>query len=94
MSHFARKALGKRPVSTVCHDVNDSLTLQPNQVRPSLRLRIWVRGTAEEIRAGIKGWLPVLLAGTAWDEAQLRTQYKARGICTFWLKVGLEQNAT
>lgn len=90
MSHFARKALGKRQ-ATVCHDVNRDLTpaLQPNQVRASLRLRIWVRGTAEEIRAGIKGWLPVLIAGTAWDEDQLRTQYKARGICTFWLKVGL-----
>jgi hypothetical protein len=85
MSHFARKILGPEPVKAVT---------QPQfQVRPSLRLRIWVRGQLEEHQAGTKGWLPVLVAGTAWDEDQLRTQYKARGVCTFWIKVGLEKDA-
>lgn len=110
MSHFARKVLGPNPpryirdetkeafVETIREAVRPQLEAIPPrpqyEIRASLRLRIWVRGTPEEHREGRKGWLPVLLAGSSWDEEQARLQYKARGICTWFLKVGLEQNAT
>lgn len=67
---------------------------QEFEVRPSLRLHVWCRGTPEEHRDGRKGWLPILMAGTNWDEAQLRLQYKAQGVCTLFLKAGLENNAS
>lgn len=32
------------------------------------------------------GWLPVNVAGTAWDAHNARTIYKALGYCTLWIK--------
>jgi hypothetical protein len=54
------------------------------------RLYIWVPGTAEEIAAGRKGWLPALIVGTQWDVKQWRLQYRARHICTAFIKWGLD----
>lgn len=101
MSHFARKVLGPNPPRYVYPvDATDpepplhEPAPQEFEVRPSLRLHVWCRGTPEEHRAGRKGWLPILMAGTNWDEAQLRLQYKAQGVCTLFLKAGLENNAS
>lgn len=41
------------------------------------RLWIWIPGT---------GWMPAAIAGTTWDAAQWRTQYRARKVCTLWFK--------
>jgi hypothetical protein len=86
-------ARGATDPEAVAAAVRNAIKASQEKIRPSLRLRVWFRGTPEEHRAGRRGWLPVLVAGTAWDEEQLRTQYKARGLCTFWLKVGLDKDA-
>jgi len=58
------------------------------------RLWVWVPSrSAEDIKAGRAGWLPAAIAGTDWDAQQWRTQYKARHMCTLWIKAGLG-NAT
>lgn len=38
-----------------------------------------------------EGWRPAAIAGTAWDAKQWRIQYRARKVCTLWIKAGLER---
>lgn len=59
---------------------------EPQVVRVP-RLWIWVPPQSlEAFKAGRAGWLPAAVAGTAWDADQWRTQYRARGLCTLWVR--------
>jgi hypothetical protein len=81
-------------VEPVCHDINRDLTPEPARTVTVPRLWVWVApSSADDIKAGRAGWLPAAIAGTAWDAKQWRTQYRARHMCTLWIKAGLE-NAT
>lgn len=43
------------------------------------RLHIFVRAC--------RGWVPVKISGTEWDERNARSIYKSLGFCTAWFKV-------